>query len=195
MGDLGMHVCHVPLRAGLEAARRPRDADEHHHHAARRQGRHACRATTWDNATLLIETAQPAGGQTFPLTLSTARISPGEKNSWYIEILGTKASARFSTTNPKLLELLDYAGGEQTWRQVQTGQRNRLPVITGPIFEFGFTDAILQMWAAFLHELDTKSLPSSFAGCVRPDEVAISHEIFTAALASHANRSAVALCP
>ena len=27
------------------------------------------------------------------------------------------------------------------------------PTITGEIFEFGFTDAILQMWAAFCDEL------------------------------------------
>ncbi len=82
-------------------------------------------------------------------------------------------------------------GGEQTWRHIQTGSETAYPVITGPIFEFGFTDAILQMWAAFIHELESKSLPAVFAGCVTPDEVASTHRIFTAALESHAQRSTV----
>ena len=64
---------------------------------------------TWDNATLLCEAADPATGELFPMTLKTQRIAPGEKNTWYLEILGTQASARFSTKNPKRLEVLDYA--------------------------------------------------------------------------------------
>lgn len=192
MGDLGMHACHVPLRAGWKPT--SVRAILNNIITSRPDGKGgSVPCETWDNATLLIEATNSAGGESFPWTLRTARISPGEKNSWYVEILGTKASVRFNTRNPKTLELLEYAGGEQTWRQVQTGSETAYPVITGPIFEFGFTDAILQMWAAFLHELDTKSLPSGFAGCVRLDEVVLSHRLFTAALESHAARSVIDL--
>ena len=56
--------------------------------------------------------------------------------------------------------------------------------ITGGIFEFGFTDAIQQMWAAFLYELAEGKPKSRFAACVTPDEVAMTHRLFTAALKS-----------
>ena len=52
---------------------------------------------TWDNATLFCETLDPASGERFPMTLKTQRIAPGEKDTWYLEILGTRAAARFST--------------------------------------------------------------------------------------------------
>lgn len=193
MGDLGMHACHVPLRAGWKpksvravlnniVTRRPDGTGN------------LVPCETWDNATLLIETKNPVGvGETFPWTLRTARISPGEKNSWYVEILGTQASARFNTANPKTLQLLEYTGGEQTWRHIQTGSETAYPVITGPIFEFGFTDAILQMWAAFLHELESGTVPAPFAGCVTPDDVATSHRIFTAALQSQSQGTTVSV--
>jgi predicted dehydrogenase len=185
MGDLGMHACHVPLRAGWRPRRvhavlsnivSERWADK------TRSARTAC--DTWDNATLLIEAHDPSSGAVFPWTLRTCRIAPGEKNSWYVEITGDKACARWNSRNPKTLELLSYTGGDQTWRQVQTGYDTTYPTITGPIFEFGFTDAILQMWAAYLHELAGGKPASQFAGCVTPAETAASHAIFTAALAS-----------
>jgi hypothetical protein len=52
------------------------------------------------------------------------------------------------------------------------------------IFEFGFSDAILQMWASFLYELKHGQRPARFAGCVTPEETALSHRLFTAALES-----------
>jgi hypothetical protein len=56
------------------------------------------------------------------------------------------------------------------------------PTITGHIFEFGFSDAILQMWAAFCDEIvHGDNVPF---GCVRPEETAFSHALFTAALQS-----------
>jgi hypothetical protein len=36
-------------------------------------------------------------------------------------------------------------------------------------------------------------VPSRFAGCVRPDEVALSHRLFTAALESQKTRQVVEL--
>ena len=98
--------------------------------------------------------------------------------------MGTRAAARVSTKNPRRLELLEYSGGEQVWGQIDMGYDTAFKTITGEIFEFGFGDSILQMWAAFLHELAHAALPRRFAGCVTPAEVALSHQLFTAALAS-----------
>jgi predicted dehydrogenase len=183
MGDLGMHACHVPLRAGW----RPRrvhavlsDVVTERWSDKSRTEKVPC--ATWDNASLLIETEDPANATTFPWTLRTFRIAPGEKNSWYIAIYGEHASARWNSREPKILEVLEPREGEQAWQRLQTGYETAYPTITGGIFEFGFTDAILQMWAAFLWELAGGAPPSLMAGCVKPEETAIGHDIFTAAL-------------
>lgn len=192
MGDLGMHACHVPFRAGW----RPRNvrAILSNIVAQRPDATGALvPCETWDNATLLIETIDPAAQVSFPWTLRIQRISPGEKNSWYVEITGTRAAVRFSTRDPKRLELLRYDGAEQNWTQLQTGYETAYPTISGPIFEFGFTDAMLQMWAAFVAELSGSKLPSKFAGCATPDETTLSHRLFTAALESHQRRETVEL--
>ncbi len=187
MGDLGMHVCHVPFRAGWRpldvravlsniVARRPNGQG----------GMADCQ--TWDNATLLCRMRDPATQTEFPWTTKTQRIAPGEKNTWYVRILGTRASVRFSTRNPNRLELLEYGGSPQgpapVWQRVEVGYEGAFPTITGAIFEFGFTDAILQMWAAFLHELAHGRPAARFAGCATPQETALSHRLFTAALQS-----------
>ena len=183
MGDLGMHVCAFPFRAGWV----PRNvravlSDIVKERPDGKGGRAACK--TWDNATLLCETSAPAGSDSFPMTLKMQRIAPGQKNTWSIEVLGTKTSARYSTRNPKRLELLEYSGGEQVWGQAETGHETAFKTITGAIFEFGFPDSILQMWAAFLYEM-VHNLPlKRFAGCVTPEEASLSHRLFTAALAS-----------
>jgi predicted dehydrogenase len=193
MGDLGMHACHVPFRAGFFprtvravlskiVAQRPDGA-----------GRMAP-CDTWDNATLLCDAADPATGDAFPMTLKMQRIAPGEKDTWYLEILGTRAGVRFSTKNPKRLAVLRYEGGEQVWGQIDMGQETAFKSITGPIFEFGFSDAILQMWAAFLYELTHGRAASRFAGCVTPEETALSHRLFTAALESQRNDAVVPVC-
>ena len=190
MGDLGMHACHVPFRAGWNPKNvravlsniMPQRPDG-------KGGAAACE--TWDNAALFC-TAQDADGNEFPLTIKTQRIAPGEKNTWYIEIKGTQACARFSTKNPKRLEMLEYTGGEQIWRQIDMGHETAYKSITGEIFEFGFSDAILQMWASFLYELTEGKPLKPFAGCVTPAETAQSHTLFTAALES--NRESTTVC-
>lgn len=62
--------------------------------------------------------------------------------------------------------------------------------MTGSIFETGFSDAILQMWAAFLAErigeLDTR------LGCVTPEEALMSHRIWLAVLTSASSGGAAA---
>ncbi|MBI2441262.1 MAG: Gfo/Idh/MocA family oxidoreductase [Lentisphaerae bacterium] len=190
LGDLGMHVCHVPFRAGwIPKNVRAILSDIVKERPDGRGGRAPCR--TWDNATLLCEALDPVAGALFPLTLKTHRIAPGEKNTWGIEILGAKASARFSTKNPKLLQVLEYHGGEQAWQHLDMGQETAFKTITGGIFEFGFSDSILQMWAAFLYELTEGRPLKKFAGCVTPQETALSHALFTAALRSQAERQTI----
>jgi predicted dehydrogenase len=192
MGDLGMHACHMPFRAGWKI---------HNVRAilsniitSRPDGKGGIAACeTWDNATLLCEASERGSDLHFPLTIKTQRIAPGEKNSWYIEILGTRKSARFSTKNPKLLEMMDYDGGEQIWQRVDTGHDTVFKSITGGIFEFGFSDSILQMWAAYLYELEKGKPLHRFAGCVTPEETAMSHCLFTAALKSFAMKRVVDL--
>jgi predicted dehydrogenase len=182
MGDLGMHVCHVPFRLGWT----PRDVRAVLSNIVTERpdgkgGRAPC--DTWDNATLLCEAEDREGGR-FPWTLRTQRIAPGQKNTWYVEIAGTKASARFSTKNPKRLELLTYSGGEQAWQEIDVGYTGAFKAVSGEIFEFGFPDAMLQMTAAYLHELAHGRPLRPSAGCVTPDETALSHRLFTAALRS-----------
>src|SRR4029077_6758880 len=101
---------------------------------------------TWDNAVLLCEAAD--GDAVFPLRIETKRIAPGEKNTWTIEIDGTEGSIAFSTKQPKTLRTMSYEPGrEQEWRVTDLGYESAYPAITGTIFEFGFPDAVLQMWA------------------------------------------------
>ena len=192
MGDLGLHVCHVPFRAGwIPKNVRAILSDIVKERPDGKGGRAPCK--TWDNATLLCETIDPISGKLFPMTLKTQRIAPGEKNTWRIEIFGTKASARFSTKNPKCLEIMEYQGKEQVWQMIEMGYESAFKTITGGIFEFGFTDAILQMWAAFIYELVNGKTPAKFTGCVTPDEAALSHKLFTAALESQAKKTVVAV--
>ena len=190
MGDLGMHACHVSFRAGWM----PQNvrAILSNIMAERPDGKgQIVPCETWDNAALFCEAADSESGDTFPLTIKTQRIAPGEKDTWYLEIKGTEACARFSTKNPKLLETLEYQGGEQFWRKIDMGHETAFKSITGGIFEFGFSDAILQMWAAFLHEMTTGKPIRKFAGCVTPEETALSHRLFTAALESNKNGTTV----
>jgi predicted dehydrogenase len=192
MGDLGMHVCLVPFRAGWT----PRNVRAILSDIVKeRPDAKGIRvpSRTWDNATLFCEATDPANNEGFPMTLKLQRIAPGEKNSWYLEVLGTKVSARFTTREPKRLARLEYAGGEQVWGDVQTGHEAAFKTITGPIFEFGAPDAILQMWAAFVHEVVEGRPLKKFAGCATPEETAMSHRLFTGALESHQKQSVVSV--
>jgi hypothetical protein len=87
--------------------------------------------------------------------------------------------------------VLDYNGGEQAWAQIQTGHETAFQSVTGGIFQFGFSDSILQMWAAFLYELAHGKPLKMFAGCVTPQETHMHHQILTAALASQRTASVV----
>jgi len=192
MGDLGMHICHVPFRAGWIPRNVRAILSDIVHQRPGASGK-MVPCETWENATLLCDVVDPMCGEPFPMTLRTQRVKPGETNTWYLEVYGTKASARFSTKNPRRLDLLEYDGGEQVWGRIDTGHETAIKSITGGIFEFGFSDAILQMWGAFLHEMEHGSPVSKFAGCVKSEEVAVSHRLFTAALESQKNGTVVSV--
>jgi hypothetical protein len=82
-------------------------------------------------------------------------------------------------------------GGPQEWRVQDLGSQSAYPSITGAIFEFGFADAIQQMWAAFVDELAHGERMRGPFGCATPEEAAATHRIFTAALESHARPAVV----
>ena len=88
---------------------------------------------------------------------------------------------------------MNYNGGEQIWGEIQMGHETAFKGITGGIFQFGFSDAILQMWEAFLYEYKNGQPIKNFAGCVRPDEALLSHRLFTAALASQEQNEVISL--
>jgi predicted dehydrogenase len=183
MGDLGIHTQHIPFRAGWV----PRTV-----YAALSKivserpdgkgGRAPCQ--TWDNA--VLSCAVDYEGYTFPMVLETKRMAPGATNTWYIAVDGLEASARFSTADPKSFYYCESRGKEQAWSRLDLGYTAAVPAITGGIFEFGFPDAIQQMWAVFLQELEGRK---PVFGTVTPEETRISHALLTAALASNKNRT------
>ncbi|MCD2172435.1 Gfo/Idh/MocA family protein [Rhizobium sp. C4] len=179
MGDLGMHVLHVPLRLGwmpqtvhAQLVKRVTERPDG------KGGMAPC--TTWDNAA--ISTRVQTGSQDFPMLLKTCRIAPGESNTWYIRVLGMNKSAFFSTKQPRQWQWMDYEGGRQSWNTEDLGYDSLFPTITGKIFEFGFIDAIQQMWAAFVDELAGNK--ANGFHCATPDEAAAHHAVLTAALVS-----------
>ena len=192
MGDLGMHALHIPIRSGwipktVSASlsnivtKRPNGKGE------------TVDCKTWDNATLQCVVEHPQDKYDFPMTVKTYRIAPGETNTWSIEILGTKFSTRYSTKYPKTLQTMEYQnGGKQEWRNEDLGYDSVYKTITGGIFEFGFTDAILQMWAAVLDEFSNPGKETPF-GCVTPNETNIQHKILTAALESYKNQKIITI--
>ncbi|BDI30191.1 hypothetical protein CCAX7_22420 [Capsulimonas corticalis] len=191
MGDLGLHVLHAPLRAGWAPRNVRAMLTNVVTHRPGPDGAPAL-CETWDNALLSCEVA--SGEQAFPMLLETKRIAPGETNTWYLQVYGTEFSAEFSTKYPKTLRTLPYApGDEQAWRTLDLGPASCYPTITGGIFEFGFSDSILQMWAAFCDEIAHGDAMRQPFRCATPNETAQSHRVFTAALASQAQAQVIAI--
>ena len=83
-------------------------------------------------------------------------------------------------------------GTEQVWHTVDLGYESAYPTITGPIFELGFTDSILQMWASFCDQL-TNGTGNNCFRCATPEETAQHHRVLTAALQSQAQKRAISL--
>ena len=93
-----------------------------------------------------------------------------------------QGGVEFSTAHPKTFRRFAVRDGRQAWEHVEVGSQSVFPTATGAIFEFGFSDAILQMWAAFLAER-AGALGERF-GCATPREALDSHRIFAASLRS-----------
>lgn len=186
MNDLGMHVVHLPFRLGwmpttvfavlqdLVSERPGPDGT-------------LVPCDTIENATLLCSVEQ--AGRAFPLTLATKRIDPGQQNTWTIRATGFDGGVEFSTRYPKTLRRMEVRRGHQVWQEQETGSQSVFPTVTGSIFEPGFSDTILQMWASYLAE--RAGLLGNRFGCVTPEEALASHRVWSAALASAANGSAV----
>ena len=189
MNDLGLHALHVPLRLGW----RPYEVySVLQNLVEERPGPDGTPVVcdTWENATLHATARHQA--YDFPLTIETKRVSPGNKNTWLLHAVGMDGGVSFSTKNPKRVSTFAWAdqagiGREQVWQQLDSGSQSVWPTVTGGIFEFGFADSILQMWAAFLAEREGE-LGDRF-GCVTPHEALATHELYRAAIESHQHRS------
>ena len=180
MGDLGLHVAHVPLRLGWVPRSVYARLDDV---VTERPGPDGTPVVcdTWDNA-LLTCTTHPERGRDFTMLWETRRIAPGHANTWYFEAVGMDGGARFSTREPATLRRFTVREGEQVWEEVQPGNVSAWPVVSGAIFEFGFGDALLQMWAAYFAER-VGALGDRF-GTATPGEALMAHRVFDAALRS-----------
>jgi predicted dehydrogenase len=184
MGDLGMHVAHVPLRLGYRPETVYAMLDNV---VLERPGADgmpvAC--DTWDNALLACRVPSSAaeGARRFSMLWETRRIAPGQMNSWSFEALGMDGGVRFCTRNPTTLQRFSRRDGEQIWEEVQPGNVSVWPMVSGGIFEFGFADALMQMWASYLAEREG-ALGDRFATATA-HEALDSHRVFAAALRSN----------
>ncbi len=190
MGDLGMHVAHVPLRLHYQPSSvyalledivtdRPVAAGSSE----------KVRCDTWDNAFITMRGRITGSERAFPMMWETKRIAPGNMNTWVFEAQGMDEGVRFSTRTPAYFERFRRDGSEQIWEQVQPGNVSAWPMVSGAIFEFGFADALLQMWASYLAER-AGQLGDRF-GTATVAEAVESHRVFDAAARSHAERRAI----
>jgi predicted dehydrogenase len=191
LGDLGLHVLHIPLRYGWQPRSVHAILSKIVNERPDKDGQ-MVPCETWDNASLACEV--DTGEYKFPMQLSTKRIAPGEANTWFLRVLGMEYSAEFSTKYPRTLRTLTYRSGQpQAWEVRDLGYNSAYPTITGGNFEFGFSDSILQMWAAFCDELvNGKDMRQPF-GCATPEETAVHHRILTAAIDSYRSGQVVQL--
>lgn len=191
MNDLGLHVAHIPLRLGWKPKRVY--AQLQHGPSQRPDGRGGLvTCDTWDNA--LLHCDLEVGGEVVPMMWECKRLAPTQTNTWFLEVLGTKGGLRFSTKTPKTLRVFGIGSPgfpEQSWNSIDLGSRSAFPTVTGANFEFGFSDSILQMIAAFASER-AGTLGTRF-GMATPDEAVTSHQVWTAALRSYAEKRAIDL--
>jgi len=187
MGDLGMHVAHVPLRLGWKPTTVYSQLQKIYSTRPDGKGGSAV-CDTWDNA--VLHCSASVAGHATPLTLEMKRMAPTETNTWYFEVLGTDRGVRYSTKEPKTLWTYR-RDKEQWWEKTDLGFGTPFKTITGGIFEPGFPDLLMQMWAAFLAER-AGALGDRF-GCATPDEAVASHELWQAALDSHSRQQVVAV--
>ncbi len=189
MNDLGLHALHVPLRLGWHPEKLYGVLQNI---VTMRPGADGSleECDTWDNAVLHAWSRHD--DIEFPLTIEMKRIDPGHKNTWEFEAIGMDGGVRFSTRNPKAVQVFTKTivagiGTEQAWQTIEAGSQSVWPTVTGAIFETGFSDSILQMWAAYLAERE--GLLGDRFGCALPAEAAFTHRIYDAAIRSHESGS------
>ena len=187
MNDLGLHVVHLPLRLGWKV--RNVHAQLQKIYTQRPDGKGGMAACdTWDNAT--VNCTAEICNQSAPLRLEMKRLAPTETNTWSFELLGTDRGVRFSTKEPKTLWTFR-RDKEQWWEKTDLGFQTPFPTITGGIFEPGFPDILMQMWASYLAE--RAGVLGSRFGCATPDEAVAQHELWAAALQSQRDQNVVCL--
>jgi predicted dehydrogenase len=186
MGDLGMHVLHIPLRMGWKPETIYAQLQKIYSERPDGKG-NMVECDTWDNARLISHIK--INKVDVPMTFEMKRIAPGETNTWYIEVVGTKRGIKYSTKEPKTLWIFENEK-EQSWKKIDMGFQTQLPTITGHIFETGFPDCFMQMLAAYF--LEREGLLKGF-GCVKPEEALESQKIFNAALQSHKSNQVIQL--
>ena len=185
MNDLGLHVWHIPLRLGWKPVRV-------HAQLSNIFEQRQDSAGTWvpcdtdDNAVWNVDAT--IEGHEVPMRLEVKRIMPGEMNTWFFEVYGTQSSMKFSTKEPKTLWTFR-RDKDQVWERTDVGHVPQFPVITGGIFEFGFPDAFLQMWAALIAE--RSGCLGKRLGCATVDECLKAHQLNEAALTSWRTKSVV----
>jgi predicted dehydrogenase len=179
MGDLGIHVQHVPFRFGWQPTSVYAYLSKIVTQRKNNKGE-VVACDTWDNATLLCNAEQD--GYKFPIIYEMKRMAPGSTNNVFLEVYGMELSARFTTNNPNALYFTTSWGKEQAWSRIVVGNKPMNQTITGSIFEQGFSDVILQMWATYMKELSGKEVKF---GCFTPEETRMSHKVLNAALESH----------
>jgi predicted dehydrogenase len=187
MNDLGLHAAHIPLRLGWKPASVHANLQKIYRTRPDGKGGMAP-CDTWDNA--VLHAIVDVGGDPVPLTLEMKRMAPGETNTWLLEVLGTDRGVRYSTKEPKTLWTY-CREKEQSWERTDLGFEMPFRAITGMIFEPGFPDILMQMWASFLSE--RAGLLGGRFGCATPDEAVSQHELWAAALESQRAQSVVRL--
>jgi predicted dehydrogenase len=190
LGDLGMHAAHIPLRLGYKPTKVFAILDDIVTHRESANGEQVP-CDTFDNAVLAMRAKSLGEKREFPMFWEMKRIAPGESNTFFFSALGMTGGVRFSTKNPAVYHTFALRNGEQVWSEIQPGHVTNWPVITGHIFEFGFPDALLQMWAAYFAEREGK-LGDRFA-CASVEEVIDSHKAFAAAIKSHQTHSEITI--
>jgi len=188
MGDLGIHTQHLPFHLGITPMTVSAQLSNLVKQRPDKNG-NLVPCETWDNAVVSCHGKNKAGDE-FPLVFEMKRMAPGCTNTVEYSIYGIDMSARFSTDDPNAIYYTQAVGREQAWSRLVLGQKTLFPVITGGIFEFGFSDSLLQMFAAFVSEL--KGLPCDF-GCFTPEEARLSHQVLTAALQSQKEQRVIPL--
>jgi len=178
MGDLGMHALHVPLRLGWKPSKVFAQLQKIITERPDGKGGTAV-CDTWNNATL--STQVDINGEQVSMQLEMKRLAPGETNTWYIEIYGTEGGVRYSTKDTKAFWQFSN-GAEQWWKRTDLGFQMPFETITGGIFEAGFPDCFMQMFAAYIAERE--GLLNGKFGCATPEEAVDSHRVFNAALLS-----------